>query len=311
MPRKRRPADEGRLIQLVYYGYVFFSWIARWLPERIAYGLANSVGTAQARRSRKRVTQIERNLARITGFEIGSEPLHEVVAEAHRSYARYWLETFRAVRGDAEFFLDRVRATGTEWIDKQLAVGGSLIFIGHLGNWDAAGAWAGAKGWKVVTVAETLKPRRMFDFFVGHRERLGLTIYPAEKGVTARLEEAVRAGALVPILGDRDIKGTGIEVPFFGEAAPFPRGPAVIALRTGVPLIFAGIRGTRLGDGRWGWEIEISEPLPLPDDREHPDAVHELTVRAVAVLEDFVRRYPTEWHVFQPFWSVDRSNTPA
>ena len=37
---------------------------------------------------------------------MGSEELHAVVAEACRSYARYWLETFRVVRDDAEFFLD-------------------------------------------------------------------------------------------------------------------------------------------------------------------------------------------------------------
>ena len=306
MPRRRRPADEGRLIQLVYYAYLFFSWLARWLPERLAYGLANTVGTFQARRGRDRATQIERNLTRITGLPMGSAELHEVVAEAHRSYARYWLETFRAVRADADFFLQRFTSTGDELIDEQVAAGGSLIFIGHLGNWDAAGAWAGARGWKVVTVAETLRPRRMFDFFVGHRERLGLTIYAAEKGVTSRLQEAVGPGVVVPILGDRDIKGTGLEIPFFGEPATFPRGPAVISLRTRVPLLFAGIRGVRHADGRWGWDVEVSGPIALPADRDDPDAVREVTARTVALLEDYVRRYPTEWHVFQPFWTADR-----
>ena len=301
----KRPPDEGRLLQLVYYFYVAFSWVARWLPERLAYGFANTVGTLQARRARKKRTQIEKNLARVTGLPIGSEELFAVVAEAHRSYARYWLETFRAARADARFFLQRMRAEGTEHIQGQLDQGrGSVVLIGHLGNWDAAGAWAGSVGWKVVTVAETLKPRRLFDFFVEHRERLGLTIYAAEKGVTARLVDAVEAGALVPILGDRDLKGTGVEVEFFGEPATFPRGPAALAIRTGVPLIFAGIRGARV-DGRWGWAIDVSPPLPLPSADE-PDAVDQLTASAVKALEGFVAQHPAEWHVFQPFWIADR-----
>lgn len=302
----KRPPDEGRLIQLVYYGYLGFSRIAQWLPERLAYGLANAVGSLQARRTRGKSTQVEKNLARITGLPVGSDELYEVMAESFRSYARYWLETFRAARADGAFFLDRLRPTGAEHISNQLEVGGSVVLIGHLGNWDAAGAWAGAYGWRVVTVAETLKPQRMFDFFVKHRARLGLTIYAAEKGVTAKLIEAVEGGALVPILGDRDLKGTGVEVDFFGEPATFPRGPAAIAMRTGVPLIFAGIRGLRHEDGRWGWAIDISEPIELPP-ADDPDAVDKLTALGVGHLEDYIRRYPSEWHVFQPFWTADRA----
>lgn len=304
MPGKR-PPDEGRLIQLVYYAYVAFSLVARWLPERLAYGLAHAAGNLQARRARGKDTQVERNLARITGLPIGSDELHAVVRESCRSYARYWLETFRAVREKADFFLERVHPTGKEHLDDQLAKGGAVVLIGHLGNWDAAGAWAGAVGWRVHTVAETLKPKRMFDFFVEHRARLGLVIYAAQPGVTTRLIEAVEAGALVPILGDRDLKGTGVEVDFFGEPATFPRGPAAVAMRTRVPVIFAGIRGRQMEDGRWGWAIDINPPIDLPPE-DDPDAVDKLTRIAIGELEDFIRAHPAEWHVFQPFWTADR-----
>lgn len=145
----------------------------------------------------------------------------------------------------------------------------------------------------------------MFDFFVEHRARLGLVIYPAEPGVTARLTEAVEQGALVPVLGDRDLKGTGVEIDFFGERATFPRGAAAIAMRTRVPLMFAGIRGRRMDDGRWGWGIDINPPIDLPPE-DDPNGVDNLTRIAIGQLEDFIRAYPAEWHVFQPFWTADR-----
>lgn len=304
MPGKR-PPDEGRLIQLVYYAYVVLSLVARWLPERAAYGLAHAAGNLQARRAKGKNTQVERNLARITGVPVGSEELHAIVRESFRSYARYWLETFRAVREDAGFFLERTQPNGLEHLQERLKEGGAIVLIGHLGNWDAAGAWAGAMGWRVHTVAETLRPRRMFDFFVEHRARLGLVIYPAEAGVTARLTEAVEQGALVPVLGDRDLKGTGVEIDFFGEPATFPRGAAAIAMRTRVPLMFAGIRGRRMDDGRWGWGIDINPPIDLPSE-DDPNGVDNLTRIAIGQLEDFIRAYPAEWHVFQPFWTADR-----
>ncbi|MGH2734209.1 MAG: phosphatidylinositol mannoside acyltransferase, partial [Actinomycetota bacterium] len=244
MPSSRaRPPGEGRLLQLVYYGYVAFSRLALALPERFVYGFASALGSVAARRAKSR-HQVARNLARITGEPADSHEVQELVVESFRSYARYWLETFRLVREGPEFFLERFVGNGSDNLDGVLARGkGAVVLVGHLGNWDAAGAWVGARGNLLVTVAEVLRPRRMFDFFVEHRARLGMRIYPATKGVTRQLIEAVESGAVVAILGDRDLRGNGVEVEFFGERATLPPGPASIALRTGVPLLVAGVYG--------------------------------------------------------------------
>ena len=304
MPRRRRPPDEGRLLQLVYHGYVAGSAVARGLPEGLSYRSADVLGSWAARRSKKRGI-VAKNLARVTGLPPGSSALDAVVDDAFRSYARYWLETFRLVREDADFFLDRFRSDSAHNLDGVLARGkGAVVAVGHLGNWDAAGAWAAARGNWLVTVAEVLRPRRMFDFFADHRARLGMTIFPAEKGVTDRLVTAVDEGAVVAILGDRDLKGAGPSVRFFGETVPFPAGPASVAVRSGVPLLVAGVYGV-VRDGRRGWEAHISEPIELPAGADAA-AVPALTQRVATVLEGLVARRPEEWHVFQPFWPADR-----
>lgn len=305
MTRTKRPPDEGRLIQGVYYAYVLFSALARALPESWAYGLAHVAGGIAARRSKKRDV-VAANLARITGEPAGSRTVQKLVAAAYRSYARYWLETFRLVREGREFFLERFLCDTAHNLDHVLSRGkGAVVAVGHLGNWDAAGAWVGARGNSLVTVAEVLKPRRMFDFFVQHRARLGMTIFPAEPGVTEKLVASVEAGAVVAILADRDLKGTGPEVTFCGERTTFPGGTASIALRTGVPLLVAGVYSVQLPGGRRGWMAVISEPIELPSERG-ADAVQELTQEIATRLEAAIRRRPEEWHVFQPFWSADR-----
>lgn len=277
------------------------------MPERWAYGLAHFAGGVAAARSRQR-HRVAANLARITGEPPESERVQRLVVEAYRSYARYWLETFRLVREGREFWLERFRGIGEENIDKALAQGkGVVVVVGHLGNWDAAGAWVGARGNKLVTVAEVLRPRRMFDFFVEHRARLGMTIYGAEPGVTSKLVEEARAGAVVAILGDRDLKGTGIEADFFGEPATFPVGAASVALRAGVPVLMGGVYERPLPDGRRGWVAELTEPIPMPEPGE--GAIAELTRTIAAELEELVRRHPEQWHVFQPFWIADRKRS--
>lgn len=313
MPRSRasaRPPGEGRLLQLVYYGYVLGSRLALALPERAAYRLAEVLGSVGARVSRRRAN-VARNLARVTGRPPESAEVALLVRDSFRSYARYWLETFRLVREGPDFWLDRFRCAHADRIDAVLAEGkGAIVVVGHLGNWDAAGAWVGARGNLLVTVAEVLRPRRMFEFFVEHRERLGMKIWPAEKGVTARLVEAVEAGAVVALVGDRDLNGTGPEVEFFGAPVTMPGGPASLSLRTGVPILVAGVYSAQLEDGKRGWRAEISPPIHPPSERSSRSIV-ELTREVARVLEGFVARRPEEWHVMQAFWPSDRAPEEA
>ncbi|MGH2700071.1 MAG: phosphatidylinositol mannoside acyltransferase [Actinomycetota bacterium] len=302
----KRPEGEGRLLQLVYYAYVGCSRLALAIPESWAYRLAGVLGSLVARRSKRR-RQVARNLARITARPADSPEVQKLVVEAYRSYARYWLETFRLVREGREFFLERFRATGEENLDGVLARGkGAVVVVGHLGNWDAAGAWVGARGNLLVTVAEVLRPRRMFDFFVAHRARLGMRIHAAQVGVTRTLIKEVNEGAVVAILGDRDLKGTGIEVDFFGAPATLPGGAASIALKTGVPLLVAGVYSELMSDGRRGWMADISAPIELPEDAG-PGSIAVLTQQVGEKLEEYIARRPEEWHVFQPFWVEDRA----
>lgn len=306
MPRKERPPDEGRLLQLVYYAYVAGSRLALALPERLVYGIANAGGVVWWRLSKRRRAVAARNLSRITGHPASSPYVSELSREAFKSYARYWLETFRLVREDKDFFLHHFRSDTQHKIDEMRARGkGAIVVVGHLGNWDAAGAWAAARGNTLVTVAEVLRPRRMFEFFAEHRAQLGMVIFPAQKGVTDDLVAAVEDGAVVAILGDRDLKDTGPVVDFFGSPAHIPAGSASIALRAGVPPMVAGVYSVIHDDGVRGWVAEIGDPIELPESSGE-EAVVELTKKVAKELERCIAKRPEEWHVLQPFWIEDK-----
>ncbi|MEA2499812.1 MAG: phosphatidylinositol dimannoside acyltransferase [Actinomycetota bacterium] len=302
-----RPAGEGRALQLVYYAYVAGSAVARWLPERVAYGAAQVLGRLWASLAKEKRAVVARNLSRITGEEVASERVRQLTLEAFRSYARYWLETFRLVREDASFFRERFLCSTEYRIwDAVREHGGAIVAVGHMGNWDAGGAWVGASGFSLVTVAEVLRPRRMFDFFVEHRARLGMTIFAAEKGVTTKLRAAAESGSVVAVLADRDLKGTGPLVTFFGEEVPFPAGTASIGLASGIPVLVGAVYGIKLSDGRRGWECIISERVEPPSGTGE-EAVREMTQRIATQLESYIRARPEEWHAcFQRFWPSDR-----
>jgi KDO2-lipid IV(A) lauroyltransferase len=84
-----------------------------------------------------------------------------------------------------------------------------------------------------------------------------------------------------------------------------PAGPAIVALKSGAPLMVAGVYNRTLRDGSPGWLVDMGEPLAIP--REHTDEnVKEITRIVAGELERYIARSPADWHVFQPVWNRDK-----
>src|SRR5690606_30163606 len=139
---------------------------------------------------------------------------------------------FRLPARDPDALVRATRVVGDGPVRQALAEGRSVIaFLGHLGNWDMAGAWCTQNLGPVVTVAERLKPEQVFQDFLAFRESLGMTIIPLTGGgdVFARLTEATKQTAIIPLLADRDLTRSGIEVDFAGDRSRVAVGPAALA----------------------------------------------------------------------------------
>ena len=159
----------------------------------------------------------------------------------------------------------------------------------------------------MTAVAERIEPPELFDFFVEQRSAMGLTIVPLDAGAGGALLAALRRGALVGLLSDRDIEGTGIEVEFFGEATTMPTGPATLALRTGATLVTGVVYS---GPGRDHRAI-IEPPIDLTRQDSLRKDVARITQEIATRFEGMIRRAPEQWHVFQPLWLKDRPGDAA
>ena len=94
------------------------------------------------------------------------------------------------------------------------------------------------QGWKVAAVAERLEPPELSEWFLELRQQLGMEIIPLDSAAPRRNRPRPSCAAkILCLLCDRDLSGTGVEVEFFGERTRLPGGPAVLALRTGAPLL--------------------------------------------------------------------------
>ncbi len=275
------------------------------LGEKSARALGNAAADLATRRQGPKVVQYARNLRRVLGPAATPATLHAVTKAGMRSYARYWIETFRLPAMD---HLDIARRTnadalGLEHIDDAVRAGrGVVVSLPHSGNWDIAGLMiAHRHPGLMTTVVERLEPESVYRRFLAFRESLGMEILPLTGGppVSQVLKDRLRAGHIVCLLGDRDLSSSGIEVEFFGERTRMPVGPAMLAALTGADLLAAH---TRFTDD--GWIADISAPLPLPGDRlaEQVRAATQLLADRYAAG---IARYPADWHMLQPLWPAD------
>ena len=280
-------------------GYTAGWRVVRWMPEPTARSLFTRVADEMHRRDGRSVQRLRANLARACPDLLAAE-LDALTHEGVRSYLRYWRESFRLPSWPIEDLVRRTRTVGEHHIRDAHAQGrGVVAALPHMANWDWAGAWACETGMLVTTVAERLRPERLYDEFVAYRRSLGMEILPLTGGdpTLPQLEKHLADGRLVPLLADRDLSRNGIEVTLCGAAARMPRGPALLARTAGVALVPVTLayRGEDM-------EITFHEPVP------HQDGDAGLVAMMQQVADRFtaaITADPQDWHMMQRVFVED------
>ena len=290
------------------------------VPEPVAYRGFDAIAEVTYRRGGSDVRRMRANYARVRP-EVAADPaaLEALVREGLRSYLRYWCEAFRLPARPAEVVVAGVRAVGDEPVRAVLDAGRPVVcFLGHMGNWDSAAVWAARRLAPVLTVAERLEPEELYREFLSFREGLGMTILPltGEGDVFGRLVRHARQhrdrGVVVPLLADRDLTHTGVEVDFFGRPARMAAGPAALALALDAPLHPVSMHYERAREGPGGHRLVITfhprvePPPPTGAGREGSRArVATMTQACADALAGAIAEHTADWHMMQRVFAED------
>ena len=304
--RLRRGLDRAASVtaeQAVATGFVTGWRIVRRLPEPQARRLFAAAADRTYDRGGRGVRRLRDNLRRVRP-ELSDPELEELVHRAVRSYFSYWCESFRLPAWPREDLVSRVRTVNEERLRTPYAEGRGVVMpLPHQANWDWAGAWASGTGIPVTTVAERLRPERLYDEFVAYRAKLGISILPltGDQPPLPTLEKALRAGAFVPLLADRDLSRNGVDVTLCGHRSRMPPGPALLAQQTGaalVPLTLAYVGDERQPE----LELRFAEEVSV-----EPGAagVARAMQRVADVFSEGLRAHPEDWHMMQTVFTDD------
>jgi len=201
--------------------------------------------------------------------------------------------------------IDEVRARldsyivceGWEVVEEVLRGGtGAIACTGHIGNWELLAAYFGIKGVPLTVIGRRLNSPWVDRAVVELRNKNSVvTITRNSPSAPKEILRALRSRRILAMLIDQDTRGPSVFVPFFGRPAATPSGPAMLALRSRVPVLVTFI-ARRPGGGH----IIKVENLGRPGQGE--EDVQRLTGRISLHIEDHVRSHPTEWVWWHRRW---------
>ena len=218
-----------------------------------------------------------------------------------QNIAQYYvdLSTLRD-RDFARFERENLEFVNPEYIAGLNTPGPIVVVSSHTGNAEFAVQAVLSHGRRFVAIVEAQQPPEWSRYLLELRSAKGGKFFEADfRGVRASIE-ALRAGDVLGLMGDRDIQGTGIAAELCGRTVKIPRGPWEFARRTNA-LVMPVFASRRHNDR---FRVFLNEPfhMEVTDDAERDIRV--AATRWARLLETHLRRDPGQWVVLEDFWNV-------
>lgn len=290
---------------LIYTMARFASWLSGKVPRRvrIAVGGAVTLLVYYAWASKRRAT-IE-NMAVVLDTSPTDPRAVKLARDSWRDFGRYLSDFFWLPNSTKERIYRRTRdlspAPGTFAIlDEALARGkGVLLISAHFGAYDVAGVYV-ANHCPISIIVETFPDPRMDDLVQEQRRGLGMEVIRIEKTPRKILRE-LQANGVVAVTLDRPVSPEeGVPITFFGRRCYVPAGIAQLALKTGAAIVPGGCwYDEAFTDAYYVGAGPIIYPEPTGDKRG--DTIR-LMQQMYDALELYIRRRPSQWAMFRPFW---------
>jgi len=289
-----------------YWIYRFGQFWVTHLPLPLSYWLAERVSLFQYYVSFNDQRTVKANLRVIMP---GAGRVDYLARDVFCNFGKYLVEFFRMAKEVNETFIRRrVTVKNLERLADVLKGGkGAILLTAHIGNWELGGVVLSRLGYPALAVALPHKERPVNNLFNQQREEHGVQIVPMNLAVRRSLETLSR-NKCVALVGDRNFTSGGETLSFLGRSVSFPPGPAMFSWRTGAPIV--PIFMIREKDDRFSLFVE--EPIyPPPVERNEREngRVRDLMEKYIAVIEQKVRQYPTQWLMFRKFW-IDDADSP-
>ena len=168
-----------------------------------------------------------------------------------------------------------------------------IIVTGHLGNWELAGnAYSWLSGFRLTSIMRDLGNPRLGDVIYANREGSTHNSISKSKGIKPLLM-ALKKGESIAIVADQHASTSeGIDIEFFGHPARAHSTPALLHLKTGVPIIIGALLRT---DDSFHFEFKGTEVIRYTPTGDKEKDIRAVTQMYSSALEKLIRENPEQW----------------
>ncbi|MCW5852665.1 MAG: lysophospholipid acyltransferase family protein [Anaerolineae bacterium] len=291
-----------------YYLWLALYWLANHLPERVGCALFALIGRVTflvARRWRANALDNMRHVLRPPASQREVEQTAQA-AVVHQ-FTNYWYMLRPPVSDDR--WPGGSTVDGWEHLDQAVARGRGVILISaHFGSPEhLADLLRRERGLRPLAPAETIRPEKLYHWFVAVRERRGGRGIPADQSAL-ELIRALRRGEVIAVAADLDTTRQGEPTEFFGAPAQLPQGMGRLALMTGAAVVPVFV--VRRPD--WTFHTVFEPPLVFERTGDREADLRRALRQLAQVMERWIRAYPTQWTQFNPIWQwANVTESPA
>ncbi len=241
------------------------------------------------------------NLMQSFGPEMNEEGAKRLLRKIYIHFGQMFLEVPHAMTVTPQNAHKIVAFESEEHLLDALKKGrGVLALTGHLGNWEIESTAVAMRFGNLAVVARPMDFAPLERLVIDLRSGYGTEIIPKQRSMR-KLLMSLKENKIIGILLDQNVDWyEGAFVDFFGRPACTNKGLALVALKTGAPVV--PIFSAKAKDGRY--RIMIGKEVELIRTGDKLKDVEENTALFTSIIERHIRENPEQWFWFHKRWKT-------
>ena len=269
------------------------------MPLCVAYWLGARFGDLMYLVLARRRRVVVDNLAIAFGIDKTAAERRLIARATFRNLGQHLVDFSHVYQLTPQKFATMCHIEGLDHVKTLLQRGrGLLILSAHFGSWELASAVALCLTTPMHVIVRPLDSPALQRLAEAYRRCCGYRVI-SRHAAMAECLKVLRRGEIVGVLMDQSsLRQESIQVEFFGTNAYTSRGPALLALRTGCPVV----SGFLIREGQGRHRFVFSQEIPVRRTGNVQQDIVENTRVFTHIIESYVRRYPEHWFWLHQRW---------
>ena len=231
--------------------------------------------------------------------DLNDDGIKKIAYKSYKSFCTTLIEILHMPAMTNDEIKKQVNCMNSELIkNKYDEHKGVILLSAHFGNWEyVATSVAAQLNLPFSVVVKAQRNPYVTKWLNKMRVKWNNKIIPL--GISIRQTyEILKNKNIVAMVADQRGPEEAIKVRFFGRDVSVHTGPAILALKTGAPILY----GIPVRKTDYFYETTMTEISTDDLPESYKDKIKEVSQRHMSYLETYIRRYPEQWLWMHKRW---------